>query len=75
MKIATHDISALEALGYSTAEAGFLYLVATYSGYFLPRQFIAFTQARRGKRSQHFTDKLESRGHATWREYQSVGGV
>lgn len=75
MKIATHDISALEALGYSTAEAGFLYLVATYSGYFLPRQFIAFTQAGRGKRSQYFTDKLESRGHATWREYQSVGGV
>jgi hypothetical protein len=75
MKIATHHISALEALGYTTAEARFLYLVATYSGYFLPRQFIAFTQATCGKRSQHFTDKLESRGHATWREYQNVGGV
>jgi len=75
MKIATHHLSALEALGYTTAEAGFLYLVATYSGYFLPRQFIAFTQTRPGKRSHLFTDKLESRGHATWREYLNVGGV
>ena len=75
MKIASHHLSALEGLGYTTAEAGFLYLVATYSGYFLPRQFIAFTQTRPGKRSHHFTDKLESRGHATWREYLNVGGV
>jgi hypothetical protein len=75
MKIATQHISALEALGYTTAEAGFLYMVAAYSGYFLPRQFIAFTQARSGKRSHLFTDKLESRGHATWREYLNVGGV
>ena len=75
MNIASHHISALEALGYTTAEAGFLYLVATYSGYFLPRQFIAFTQTRPGKRSHLFTDKLESCGHATWREYLKVGGV
>jgi len=75
MNIASHHISALEALGYTTAEAGFLYLVATYSGYFLPRQFIAFNQRSRGKRSHLFTDKLESRGHATWREYLNVGGV
>jgi hypothetical protein len=75
MKIANQDIAALEGLGYTAAEANFLYLVATHSGYFVPRQFIAFTQARWGKRSQHFTDKLESRGHATWREYHSVGGV
>jgi hypothetical protein len=75
MKVATHHVSALEALGYTTAEAGFLYLVATHSGYFLPRQFIAFTQASRGKRSHRFTDKLEGRGHATWREFLNVGGV
>jgi hypothetical protein len=75
MKIATQHLSALEALGYTTAEAGFLYLVAAYSGYFLPRQFIAFTQTSRGKHSHLFTDKLESRGHATWREYLNVGGV
>ena len=75
MKIATHHLSALEGLGYTSAEAGFLYLVATYSGYFLPRQFIAFTQTGPGKRSHLFTDKLESRGHATWREYLNVGGA
>jgi hypothetical protein len=75
MKIATHHLSALEALGYTTAEAGFLYLVAAYSGYFLPRQYITFTQTSRGKRSHLFTDKLKSRGHATWREYLNVGGV
>jgi hypothetical protein len=75
MKIAAHDLSALETLGYTAAEAGFLYLVATYSGYFLPRQFNAFAQTSRGERSHRFTDKLESRGHATWREYLNVGGV
>jgi hypothetical protein len=75
MKIATHHISGLEALGYTTAEARFLYLVATHSGYFQPRQFLAFRGASWGNRSQHFTDKMESRGHATWREYLNVGGV
>ena len=28
-----------------------------------------------GKRSDHFTRKLESRGHVTWRDYPPVGGV
>src|SRR5258708_25879046 len=75
MKIADEHIRAIQSLGYTSDEARFLYIVATHSGYFVPRQFIAFTGASWGKRSQHFTDKLESRGHATWREYQDVGGV
>jgi hypothetical protein len=29
----------------------------------------------RGKRSNHFVAKLESRGHVTWREYDRTGGV
>ena len=75
MKIAAEHISAIQSLGYTSDEARFLYIVATHSGYFVPRQFIAFTGASWGKRSQHFTQKLESRGHVTWREYQDVGGV
>jgi hypothetical protein len=75
MKIADQHILAIQCLGYTLDESRFLYIVATHSGYFLPRQFLAFAGAHRGKRSQHFTEKLKSRGHATWREYQGVGGV
>jgi hypothetical protein len=75
MKITDEHIRAIQSLGYTVDEARFLYIIATHSGYFLPRQFLAFTGAHWGKRSQHFTEKLESRGHATWREYHDVGGV
>jgi hypothetical protein len=69
------NIHAIQSLGYTEDEARFLYIVANHSGYFVPRQFIAFTGASWGKRLQLFTDKLESRGHVTWREYQGMGGV
>lgn len=36
-------LEALQALGYSDSEAHFLYVVATHSGYFVARQFLAFT--------------------------------
>ena len=75
MKISCEHIRAIQSLGYTEDEARFLYIVANHSGYFVPRQFIAFTGASWGKRSQQFTDKLESRGHVTWREYQDMGGV
>jgi hypothetical protein len=75
MKITDEHIRAIQSLGYTLDEARFLYIVATHSGYFLQRQFLAFTGAHWGKRTQHFTEKLESRGHATWREYHGVGGV
>jgi hypothetical protein len=75
MKIPDEHIRAIQSLGYTADEARFLYIVVTHSGYFVPRQFIAFIGASWGKRSQHFTDKLESRGHVTWREYQDMGGV
>jgi hypothetical protein len=75
MKISSEHLAALEALGYAPDEARFLYIVATYSGFFVPRQSIGFAQANGGKRSSHFTRRLESRGHATWREYPRVGGV
>jgi hypothetical protein len=75
MKIAEQNIAAIEAFGYTESEARFLYIVATHSGYFIPRQFIAFTGAKWGKRSTHFAEKIESRGHAAWRKYPGIGGV
>lgn len=75
MKISCEHMRAIRSLGYTEDEAKSLYIVANHSGYFVPLQFIAFTGASWGKRSQLFTDKLESRGHVTWREYQDMGGV
>lgn len=75
MKIAQEHIGSLEALGYTEEEARFLYIVATHCGYFVPRQFVEFNGANPEKGSQAFTEKLKKRGHATWREYQHVGGV
>lgn len=75
MRIADERTWAIERLGYTFEEAQFLYLVATFSGYFLPRQFVAFAEITPGKRSANFTAKVERHGHATWREYLNVGGV
>ncbi|HKW35198.1 MAG TPA: hypothetical protein VJN92_19460 [Candidatus Acidoferrum sp.] len=75
MKIADEQIAAIQALGYTPDEARFLYVVASHSGYFLPRQFIAFSGASRGKWSHVLAEKIEKRGHATWREYPGIGGV
>ena len=69
------DIAAIQTLGYTPDEARFLYLVAVHSGYFVPRQFLTFSGAKWGKRSNNFAGKLESRGHVTWREYDRTGGV
>lgn len=75
MKIAEEHLVALEALGYTEEESRFLYIVAAHSGYFVPRQFVAFNGPSPEKGSQLFTEKLKKRGHATWREYQNLGGV
>ena len=75
MNIREQDLTAIRELGYTPDEARFLYIVATHSGYFQPRQYVASNGLAWGKRTQRFTDKLESRGHVTWREYQDIGGV
>src|SRR5215831_6329467 len=76
MKIPVEYVAAIERLGYTAEEARFLYIVATFSGYFVPRQFIAFTGAAHwGSRSRSFTRKVVSRGHANWREYPHLDGV
>jgi hypothetical protein len=75
MKIPERHIAALQALGYTEIEARFLYIVATHSGYFAPRQYLSFCGAKWGYRTDHFLEKLECRGHVYWREYQGAGGV
>src|SRR6516225_8052673 len=75
MKIAEEHVNAIRSLGYTADEARFLYVVATHSGYFVPRQFVAFIGVSWGKRPDNFTNKLERHGHATWREYLDMGGV
>ena len=73
MRIPDQDLAAIKALGYTEDEARFLYLVATYSGYFVPRQFLALSGANWGPRTDRFTKKLLSRGHAARREYDRTG--
>lgn len=75
MNIPEDHILAIRTLGYTADEARFLYVVATHSGYFVPRQFVAMTGASWGKQPNNFTNKLERCGHATWREYVGMGGV
>jgi hypothetical protein len=64
MKVDTVHIAALQALGYTEEEACFLYLVATHSGYFVARQFLAFAGVQWGKRTTLFWNKLQSNKHA-----------
>jgi hypothetical protein len=64
MKIDSVHISALQAFEYTEEEARFLYLVATHSGYFVARQFLAFAGVHWGKRTTLFWNKLQSNKHA-----------
>src|SRR5580693_1948468 len=75
MKQREDHIERIAALGYTEAEARFLYLVATHSGYFTLRQFLTFAGARRGKRSASFAQKLLRQGHASIRDYMGTGSV
>jgi len=75
MKLPLQYIETLADLGYSHDEARFLYIVATYSGYFTQRQFLAFTRARRGKRSDLFARRVLNSGHATVRDYMGYGPI
>jgi hypothetical protein len=64
MNIDAVHIAALEAFGYTEQEARFLYVVATHSGYFVARQFLAFAGVQWGKRTTLFWKKLQSNKHA-----------
>ena len=75
MNIQANQIERIKELGYTEAEARFIYIVAIHSGYFTLRQFLNFTQAKRGKRSNAFAQKLLKHGHATMRDYMGAGSV
>ena len=75
MNIAPAHLDALEALGYTEQEARFLYIVATHSGYFTARQFLAFTGAHWGKRTTLFWSKLERLKHARTECFPKSGVV
>ncbi len=75
MNIAPVHLDALQALGYTEAEARFLYIVATHSGYFVARQFLAFTDAHWGKRTTTFWNKLHAKKHARTECFPKSGTV
>jgi hypothetical protein len=75
MNIAAAHLDALKAFGYTEDEARFLYIVATHSGYFVARQFLAFTGAHWGKRTTMFWHKLRERNHARIDRFPKSGVV
>jgi hypothetical protein len=75
MNIAPAHLDALKALGYTETEGRFLYIVATHSGYFVARQFLAFTGAHWGKRTAIFWDKLHTKKHARTECFPKSGTI
>ena len=75
MNIAPVHIDALQSLGYTEAEARFLYIVATHSGYFVARQFLSFTAAHWGYRTNTFWNKLQTKKHARTERFPKSGTV
>ena len=75
MKIAPERIRNLASLGYTLEEARFLYIVATHSGYFTHRQFLAYSETKPGKHSQRFLTRLLTAKHGTFHTYPSGGRV
>jgi len=75
MNIRPAHLDALEALGYTEAEARFLYIVATHSGYFVARQFLTFTAAHWGYRTNTFWNKLLTHKHARTERFPKSGTV
>jgi hypothetical protein len=63
MSIRQEHLAALCDLGYSEQEAGFVYLVATHSGYFTLQQYLDFTGTKKGWRVHQFTEKSSRLGH------------
>jgi hypothetical protein len=75
MNVPRDQVERIAALGYSEAEARFLYIVATHSGYFTLRHFNAFAGVQPGKRCMAFARKLLKHAHATMRDYMGTGSV
>jgi hypothetical protein len=63
MKIPDQSVSALMKFGYTERESQFLYVVATFSGNFLRRQFSEFAGAARGGTDHDFLQKAIRNRH------------
>jgi hypothetical protein len=75
MKILPEHIKALRGFGHTESEAHFLYIVATHSGYFTPRQFAEFSGNKAGRATHTFTTRILARKHANERQYQNNARV
>ena len=75
MNIAPTHLDSLKALGYTETEARFLYIVATHSGYFTARQFLACTGPHQGKRTTNFWSKIEQSRHARTERFPKSGVI
>jgi hypothetical protein len=75
MTVSSAHIEALQSFGYTPQEARFLYLVATHSGYFQARQFLAFTCSRQRKRTALFRTKLHANKHARTDYFPGLGVI
>jgi hypothetical protein len=75
MKMPQEQVERIKELGYTEAEARFLYIVAVHSGYFTLGQFRAFTKTSYGKRPTSFAQKVIKQGHASVRDYMRRGSI
>jgi len=75
MKMPQEQVERIKELGYTEAEARFLYIVAVHSGYFTLGQFRAFTKTAYGKRPTSFAQKVIKHGHASVRDYMRRGSI
>jgi hypothetical protein len=72
-----HDPTArvLEGFGYTARQAQFLALVAVHGGYFLRRQFVAFTGRAHGLAAVRFVNAAVRRSHVRVLPYGRQGSV
>ena len=72
-----HDVrcQALEMLGYTPRQAQFLVLVALHGGYFLRRQYVAFTGTPHGQAAVRFLAQCVAREHVRALPYGRQGHV
>ncbi len=75
MNFPAEHVEHIKELGYTEAEARFLYIVAVHSGYFTLGQFRSFTNTSYGKWPTSFSQKLLKQGHATVRDYMRRGSI
>jgi hypothetical protein len=75
MEMPQEHVERIKELGYTEAEARFLYIVAVHSGYFTLGQFRAFTKTAYGKRPTSFAQKVIKQGHASVRDYMHRGSI